>query len=253
MLLTTVAGLEAPTGARGRRVGRSFIVVERGQAETRVAGQPAATASALAGEIARVRDRRRLLDPGREARDPVGLLADRRLKARDVLSLAQRLSQAEDVWLVTEEPPAPPDASLPAAVAGQLQALRGAPDWSTRSALANQIVSKALAHCQGHEAFFAHVHPEAPGADRQLRDAVIDAAKSCSCAGVDVDAVEAVLLAATEAPPPHHALPLRVRKSAKKILMLAPDATVQDLAGQLPEGEFVVRWQRPTSASGAKQ
>ncbi len=250
VLLTTVTGIEAPVGARGRRVDRSFIIVERGQAETHVEGQPASEASALAREIARVRERRHLLDPAKESRDPIGLLVDRRLRAREVISIAQRLPQADDVWLVTQEPAASPDTSLPAAVARQLQALRQAPDWPSRSAMANEIVAKALAHCTGHEAFFARVDPDRREADRRFRDAIVGAAKNCSCAGVDVDALEAVLLAATEVPPPHHAVPLKFRKRAEKMLILAPDATVQDLAGRLPEGEFVVRWQRSMSSGG---
>jgi hypothetical protein len=204
-------------------------------------------------QIETVRERRRLLHPGGEGRAPVGLLVGRRASARETIALARRLPETEDVWLLTQEALRPPDPTLPAAVTQDLDALRRAPDWASRSALANQLLARALARCPGHERFFDAVHPEDADAERQLREAAAGAARICSCAGVDVDAMEAVLLAVSEDPPRFHALRLKLRNKARDTLLLAPDATVQDLASRLPEGEVAVRWERRPAAHGRKE
>lgn len=247
-VLFTTEGIEPPTGGRGRPLDRSFIIVAHDRARTLIEGQPAGPGSAMARQIETVREQRRLLHPGGEGRDPVGLLVDRRTSARETVALARRLPETEDVWLLTQEAPRPPDPTLPGAVTEDLDALRRAPDWASRSTLANQLLARALAHCPGHERFFDAVHPEDADAERQLREAAAGAARNCSCAGVDVDAIEAVLLAVSEDPPAFHALRLKLRNKARDTLLLAPEATVEDLASRLPEKEVAVRWeQRPAA------
>src|SRR5205814_1953031 len=123
-----------------------------------------------------------------------------------------------------------------------MEAIRRAPDWDQRSRLAAGVFAGALAGCAGHERFFAALKDDDPDRERHLHQAILAAAGGYSCVGVDLDMIEAVVLALDEDPPPFHALRLEVRRRAPVTIALAGDATVEDLAAQLPADPFAVRW-----------
>ena len=246
-LLTTVAGIEPLLGARGAPVERSFVIVERGLTATSVDGQPVpATVAGIRKQIEATLATRRLLHADTPAPPHIGLLVDRRIRARDALELAEGLGAAYDVDLVTREAPSPavPEPPPPARVVERMEAIRRAPEFSQKLQLGQQAVAGALAGCAGHESFFAAIKEDDPAREAHLHQAILSSAAACSCVGIDLDMLGAIVLAVDDDPPPFHALPLRVRKQAKRKLALPSAATVGELAGQLPSpGEpFAVRW-----------
>ena len=241
------AGMEPPRGNRGPVLDRSFIVVERTLKATRVDGQPAEwTAAAIRPQIEAFLNRRRILDPTGAESAHVGLVLDRRIAAREVLAMIEDLGAAQAVDLLTREdsPAAPPPPPLPARVAARMAAIRGLHDFQERMPLMQKTVAESLSGCPGHEAFFGDLKTGDPaGEAHDLHQSILAAAAACSCVGIDLDMLAAVVLSMDDNPPVvFHARPLQVRKKAKRELVLPSTATVEDLAAQLPDGPFAVRW-----------
>ena len=240
-------GMEPPRGNRGPALDRSFVIVERTLKVTNVEGRPVPwTAAAIREQIEADLDTRRILDPAGAASAHVALEVDRRVTARELLAMAESLGAAYSIDLLTREdspaePPAPP---LPGPVAARMAAIQALPEFQDKLRLGQQTVAESLAGCAGHEAFFGPLKNGDPdGEAHDFNQSILAAAGACSCVGIDLDMLAAVVLSIEDKRPVvFHARSLQVSKKAKRELALPSTATVEDLAAQLPSEPFKVRW-----------
>jgi hypothetical protein len=252
VFLPVMPGFEPPLGTRGRPVSnRNTVFVQRGVVETRIDGEPTrarrdrARAAAVAVHIDGLRKNWALLHAGDPVppRWPVALVADRRLPAREALSLAQALGDGYDLVVVTVEETPGRRRNFPAAVTARLERIEAAGDAQHRIAERAQAFKEALAPCPDHERFFADLKVDDPAGEHRLHQATVAAVKACSC-HADVELIEALALAGAEQPPAAYAQPLQLVANAGVTLTLARDASVQDLVQRLPPASFAVRWKR---------
>ncbi|HEX3695286.1 MAG TPA: hypothetical protein VH374_07845 [Polyangia bacterium] len=241
-MLTTVAGIEPPRGDLGHAADRTLIVVELGLAETRVEGQPVKGVAALRRGIEAVQNQRRILQPDQTAPAHLGLLADRRARARQAVALLDKLGALYEIELLTREDPTPLPRPAPEPIGERIEAIRRAPDWPRKIRLEADAFAKALAGCAGHQKFFDGFGDDDSESEQHMHASILAAASGCACVGIDLEAIEAIMVAVSEDPPPFHALPIKLRRTAKVTLTLPAVATVDDLVARLPHEPFALRW-----------
>jgi hypothetical protein len=249
VFLPVMLGFQPPLGRRGSLVSdRNTVFVQRGVVETRIDGertsarQDRTRAAAVAAHIDGLRKSWSLLHGGDPVppRWPVALVVDRRLPAREALSLAQALGGGYHLAIVTVEETDARGRKFPAAVTARLQRIE-AGDARQRTAERAQAFAEALASCPDHERFFVHLKVDDPESERHLHQATVAAVRACSC-HADVELIEALALAGAEQPPAVHAQPLQAAAMAEVTLTLGKQATVQELLDRLPGTPFAVRW-----------
>jgi hypothetical protein len=190
-------------------------------------GDPADT---IKSEVAAGRERWRILHPNQKAdRVPIGIWLDVRGPARAAVGILEKLSAKHDLVLFGI---ADSSANVPTDVAERLAAIRAETAVVRKARLISEAMRDALAGC----------HRDQRGS-AEVKDATlaINAARECSCAGTDLDLLEAII-----APPDLplvHGKMVRLLSRSKAVVILSPDATVQDLISGLPiSGAVVVRW-----------
>jgi hypothetical protein len=189
-----------------------------------------------------VQNQRRILQPDQTAHAHLGLLVDRRARASQAVELLEGVGTGYEVELLTREDPTPLLRPLREPIAERMEAMRRAPDWPRRVRLEADAFAVALPGCAGHQRFFDGFKAADPDNEKHMHESILAAASGCSCIGVDLDTIEAIMMAVSEDPPPFHALPIKVRRTSKVTLTLSALATVDELIARLPLEPFALRW-----------
>jgi hypothetical protein len=233
------------------------LIVERGLTETRVggrvvpgAGDPGALATSVAREIESAASR--LRPASGRAPSRIGLWIDRRSSAREGVALIETLGKKYQLGiLMVQEPLASPRAELPPHVTQRLESIRAATSPARRSQMVADSVRDAMAGCGARERLPQNKEGTGPDLERRMHDAIVAAATTCSCVGVDLDILEA--LAGGEQPQVD-IRPVRLNERSGTAVTLPDGATFQDLVQRLPPppGEVAVHWTAAAPARAPK-
>jgi hypothetical protein len=233
----SIRGLKPPLGSKGDGSGEVTATVARGLLETRFEGQAVAGATdvqkaeAISRALTAMEETRRMLYAAQPRLPPVliGIWLDRRLSARQALPLLEALAARYDVGVLASDEP-PKRGPFPPHVTRRLEEIRAIADAAKKFQLVEDTTRTALAGCQAP-----------PGAKGM--DAVVAALKACSCAGADLEMLEAIMSAVNDEPRVFLRR-IKVQADAKQAVTLEEGATVQDLWDRLPAGggPIAVRW-----------
>jgi len=240
-------GFEPPRATGGAVSGRVMATVTRGLKETQFNGHPLAPAkddiervAAIARELDTFQENLKLLNPGKRLPPPIlGIWIDRRVPTRQALSFIEALGAKYKLGLLAIEKEAPRP-SFPPHVSLRLSRIQSVSDPALKLPLAARAMKDALGSCQAAQRAW---EADMEGVMR-IQQALITGVKSCSCLGVDLDLLEALIVTANELPRVYFRR-LELRGRAKATITLKNEDTVQDLFDRIPDraGPVAVRWE----------
>ncbi len=249
-LLPVSEQFEPPRADSGAVPAGVSVLIQRGLSETLVDGQKVEVArgvpeaAAIAQQIDAGQKSWSLLHGGAHPPPPkLGVWLDRRTKARPAVSFLTDLGKQYDLGLLAAGSASNARRSPPTArVSKELARVRSTTDPALKFKMVADLFGAALAGCAGHQQFFDDPASRDPDREERFHAAIIASLTACSCAGADLDLIEA--LAVDDTPPILHFLPARFRDDAPQAVGLSETATVQDLVEALAShpGALVVRW-----------
>jgi hypothetical protein len=202
-------------------------------------------AAAVAREIESAERRWTLLHDGEPAPRPqLGLWIDGTRPARETVALLAALGERYEVGLLAVAR-APPPPSIPPRISGRLDAIRAETDPAGKFPLVARAAAEALGACRPDGPLPDDAEAGVEERERRVHGAILRAVTACSCAGVDVEMLEA-LATGLDVRSPVYLGPIEIRPRARVRVTLAGTATTQDLVDRLPAGarQVAVTWAR---------
>jgi len=231
-----VAGVELPTVEEAAEVPGPGAVVYLGEDGPYLYEEGPLEPEEIAEQMESLSRNWEILHPGTEQPPRAYLRLSGDAAVDDVLPVIDAVPDGLEVRLLVEieDAPEPPEAvpeTAPAWLARQVEDLRGMESPSDRTRVLSRMGATALTTCE--PAIIAFAAAASAGFRtrwERLSARMPEAAEECRCRGLDVDAIETVLMLVRGDGPVPGAVPLVVPETRGRPLRLADDATVADLA-----------------------